>query len=127
MDISKEIEMLPAIRARWDAMILTRELRRSHENSKERWKIDGDGEGDTSLTKGEFKIELVRRTTRLLDAIYLYQGDAEVWLPLVSRIRLRAAARVRLLESATKDLEKRPARSRAPGGRNGRPRKARAS
>ena len=118
--------MLPVIRARWDAMVLTRELRRSLEDLHDRWKMDGDGEGDTTLTKGEFKIEIVTRAARLLDALHLYRGDAEVWLPLLSRVRLRAAARVRLLETAAKDLEKKPARSRAAGSRKGRRRQARA-
>lgn len=118
--------MLPVIRARWDAMLLTRELRRSLEEPKDRWRIDGDGEGETTLSRGEFKIEIVPRAVRVLDAIHLYRADAEIWLPLVSRIRLRAAARARLLEAAQKEMEKKPARSRATTARKGRRRGARA-
>jgi hypothetical protein len=36
----------------------------------------------------------------MLDAIHVYHDGAELWLPLFARLRLRAAARSRLLQDA---------------------------
>jgi hypothetical protein len=90
----------PAIRSHWDAMLLVRELRKSLLKSKDRWKSDADENGSAVLSHGDFRIVLERRGLRLLDAIHLYQNDAEVWLPLMPRLRLRATARMRLIEDA---------------------------
>jgi len=105
--------MLPVIRARWDAHLLTRKLRQSLATPKDKWKIDADGEGHPRLSNGDLLIVLVPRAARLFDAIHLYEKDAEIWLPLVSRIRLRAAARVRLIQDASEHFEPQTQKSRA--------------
>jgi hypothetical protein len=97
--------MLPVIRARWDAHLLTRKLRQSLATPKDKWKIDADDEGHPTLSTGDFRIVLVPRAARLFDAIHLYEKDAEIWLPLVSRIRLRGAARLRLIQDANQHFE----------------------
>jgi hypothetical protein len=102
--------MLPAVRSRFAAFGLTRDLRRSLEEPKDRWKMDSDEGGNTVLTKGEFRIVLVARALRLLDTVHLYREDAEIWLPLLSRLRLRSSARLRLIRFAKQETPK-PAKS----------------
>lgn len=98
--------MLPAIRSRFVAAGLTRELRHSLAETKERWAISSDKDGNTVLARRDFRIVLVARALRLLDAVHLYREDAEIWLPLVSRVRLRAAARLRLIQFAKQETLK---------------------
>jgi hypothetical protein len=98
--------MFPVIRARWDARVLARKLRESLESTEEKWKVGADEEDRPTLDNGSFRIVLAPRAARLFDAIHLYSDDAEVWLPLVSRLRLRAAARWRLIYEASENLEK---------------------
>ena len=56
------------------------------------------------LSNGGMRIVLVPRTVRVLDAIHVYSDDAEIWLPVVSRLRLRGAARTRLIKDAAENL-----------------------
>jgi hypothetical protein len=104
--------MLPVIRTRWDAHLLTRKLRRSLAAPKDKWKIDADDERHPVLSSGHVRIVLVPRAARLFDAIHLYERDAEIWLPLISRIRLRAAARLRLIQDANQHFEPQRQKSR---------------
>ena len=97
--------MLPLIRARWDAHLLTRKLRQSLATPTDKWKIDADDEGHPTLSSGDLRIVLVPLAARLFDAIHLYKQDAEVWLPLISRIRLRVTARARLIQDAREHFE----------------------
>jgi hypothetical protein len=97
--------MLPMVRARWDAHLLTRKLRRSLATLKDKWGIDADDQGRSMLSAGDFRIVLVPRAARLFDAIHLYAKDAEIRLPLMARIRLRAAARLRLIQDANEHFE----------------------
>ena len=97
--------MFPALRSRWDAMILVRALRQSLLESKDRWKTRPDDTGGAVLSHGEFRIVLEPRGPRLLDAVHLYRSNAEVWLPLLPRLRLRAAARLRLIQDAKSEME----------------------
>jgi hypothetical protein len=92
--------MIAAIRARRDAWILTLDLCRSLSDVDARWKIEGEGDMITILSRGDFRIELVPRRVRLFDAVHLLRDGAEIWLPPLPRLRLRAAARLRLLELA---------------------------
>ena len=96
--------MLPIIRSRWDARRLARELRNSLASPDDAWKIGTDEEGGPMLSKDGFRIVLTPRTVRLLDAVHVYRGDAEIWLPLLARLRLRGAARWRLIHDATEHL-----------------------
>jgi hypothetical protein len=117
--------MFPALQARWDVMGLTRDLRRSLLAPADRWRVGADEDGNAMLEKGSNRIVLIPRAARILDSIHLYSDDAEVWLPLVSRLRLRAAARWRLIEHASKTAPKEHASARkAP--RRGRKKRARA-
>jgi hypothetical protein len=99
----QEAAMFPMIRARWDAHSLSRKLRKSLAALEDKWKVDTDEDGQPTLSSGEFRIVLVPRAARLLDAIHLYNNDAEIWLPFLSRLRLRAAARLRLIQDANED------------------------
>ncbi len=92
--------MFPIIHAHRDARSLSRKLRESLATLEYVWKVDTDEEGHPTLSSGDIRIALIPRTVRLLDAIHVYSNDAEVWLPLLTRLRLRAAARLRLIQDA---------------------------
>jgi hypothetical protein len=112
-----EAIMFPIIRARWDARRLAHKLRNSLAAPEDNWKIGKTDEGQPTLTCGTFRIELVPRTARVFDAIHLYNDGAEVWLPLLARLRLRAAARWRLIQDASEHLQEtdqKKARARRP-------------
>ncbi len=107
--------MFPIIRSRIDARVLSRKLRASLTDSEEAWTVGADKEGRPMLSNGGLRIVLVPRTVRMLDAIHVYSDDAEVWLPVFARLRLRGAARTRLIQDASDnlaDLEAKKARSR---------------
>ncbi len=93
--------MFPIIRSRWDARRLARKLRNSLTSLEEKWNVGTDEHGQPTLSNGDFRIVLVPRAVRLLDAIHVYSDNAEIWLPLLARIRLRAAARWRLIQDAS--------------------------
>jgi hypothetical protein len=97
--------MFPIIRSRRDARRLARELRDLLASPDEDWKVGTDEDGHPMLSKESFCIVLTPRTVRLLDAIHVYRDDAEIWLPLLARVRLRAAARWRLIHDASEDLQ----------------------
>lgn len=97
--------MFPIIRSRWDARILARKLRESLASSDDNWTIGTDEEGNPTLSNDGFRIVLVPRAVRLLDAVQVYRDDAEIWLPLLARLRLRAAARWRLIHDASEHLQ----------------------
>jgi hypothetical protein len=113
----------PAIRSRWDALVLTRRLHKSLVEPKDRWTVSSDDGKDAVLTHGDFRIVLLPRGPRLLDVIHLYRKDAEIWLPLIPRLQLRAAARLRLLQDANKVTEP----GKAHQGNRSRRRRARTS
>jgi hypothetical protein len=93
------------IRLRLAAMRLARALRRSILEDTKQWEIDADRQGRACLTAGPFQIVVAPRAVRLFDALYVYCGGAEVWLPLWSRLRLRNAVRLVLAENAIEMLE----------------------
>lgn len=97
--------MFPIIRAHLDSRVLSRQLRVSLTSADEDWKIGTAEDGRPMLTNGGFRIVLSPRVVRLLDAVHLYNDDAEIWLPLLTRLRLRAAARWRLIHDASESLE----------------------
>jgi hypothetical protein len=97
--------MFPIIRAHRDARILSRQLRKSLALPEHNWKIESDEDGRPTLSNNGFRIVLTPRASRLFDAIHVYNNDAEIWLPLVARLRLRAAARGRLIRDASEDLQ----------------------
>lgn len=115
--------MLPAVRSRFAAMGLTRDLRHSLAETNERWTITSDKDGNTVLARRDFRIVLVARGLRLFDSVRLYREEAEIWLPLLSRLRLRAAARLRLIQFAKQET---PKVVRAPGTARASRRKRRA-
>src|SRR3954451_6185147 len=96
----KEERMFSMIRVRFDAHRLVRQLRKSLSGEPDKWKIGENDAGQPSLSKGAFEIVLEPRTVRLLDAIHVYSEGAEIWLPLIARLRLRTAARLCLIENA---------------------------
>jgi hypothetical protein len=98
--------MLPIIRSRIDGRRLARKLRESLADPKEKWTVGADDEGRPTLSNGEFRIVLVPRAVRILDAVHVYHDEAEIWLPLVARLRLRGAARARLIQDATAEWDK---------------------
>jgi hypothetical protein len=92
--------MFSMIRVRFDAHRLVRQLRKSLSGEPDKWKIGENDAGQPSLSKADFEIVLEPRTVRLLDAIHVYSDGAEIWLPLIARLRLRTAARLCLIENA---------------------------
>src|SRR5262245_26679450 len=82
------------------AMCLVNAFRRSLVKQPEIWEIGADTQGRPIVSAGPFRIVLVPRPLRMSDAIHLYCDDAEVWLPLLSRIRLRNAVRLLILRRA---------------------------
>jgi hypothetical protein len=106
------------IRMRLAAIRLARALRRSMLTQRKLWEIDADSEGRPCLSAGPFRVVIAPRTVRLLDALHLYCGGTEIWLPAVWRLRLRNAARLVILENALEllaasDLERQRRRPRA--------------
>lgn len=49
----------------------------------------------TVYTKGLIQVVSIPARFRVFDRIFLSVGNAEVWLPLISRLRLRSAMRYR--------------------------------
>jgi len=90
-----------SLRVRWAGWRLVGRLRRELLSAAEEWELEAEEDGSPALTRGAFRIEIVPRAVRLLDAIHLYCDDVEVWLPLVPRIRLRNAVRLFLLRKAS--------------------------
>jgi hypothetical protein len=82
------------------AMCLVNAFRRSLIKQPDMWTIESDRQGRPIVSAGPFRIILVPRPLRATDAIHLYFDDAEVWLPLISRIRLRNAVRLLILRRA---------------------------
>jgi hypothetical protein len=94
-----------SIRMRLTAIRLARALRRSILTERRLWEIDVDAANCPLLSAGPFRVVVVPRAVRLLDAVHLYCGGAEVWLPLMWRVRLRNAVRLVLLENALELFE----------------------
>jgi hypothetical protein len=92
--------MFTFLQIRWSRRQVGRMLRRSILTHPERWKIEAAEGSLTSLVDREFRIVLEPRFIRVFDAIHVYCDDAEVWLPVMPRIRLRNAARWLLLRHA---------------------------
>jgi hypothetical protein len=97
--------MFPIIRAHTKARSFSRKMRKSLASPEAIWKIETDDQGHPTLANNDIRIVLVPRALRLLDAIHVYNNDAETWLPLLARLRLRAAARSRLIHDATEHLQ----------------------
>ena len=94
--------MLPFIHARLEARRLTHRLRKSLIRQDDNWGIDADRMGRPILCTGHFRLVIVPRALRLFDAIHVFCDEAEVWLPLLPRLRLRAAVRYHLLRYANR-------------------------
>jgi hypothetical protein len=92
--------MLPAIRVRFEARRLAKELREALVSRPEGWSISNDDDGGTVTSWRKYRIVLQPRAVRFFDSIHLYYDDAEIWLPIVQRLRLRAATRLLLTRFA---------------------------
>ena len=93
------------IRVRLSASRLARSLRRSILRERKLWEIDVDEADCPFVAAGPFRIVLVPRAVRLFDALHLYCAGAEVWLPLLWRLRLRNAVRLAIVENALEMFE----------------------
>jgi hypothetical protein len=93
------------IRSRIVSVRLARALRRSILTEHKFWEIDVDEHGCPLVAAGPFRVVLVPRAVRLLDAIHVYCGGAEVWMPLVWRLRLRNAVRLVIVEYALEMID----------------------
>jgi len=113
--------MFPMIRAHRDARSLSRKLRKSLAEPDDKWKVGTDEEGHPTLSSGDIRIVLVPRAARILDAIHVYSDDTEIWLPLLARLRLRAAARLRLIQDATEHWDEPDLRKRRPRRKRAKP------
>ena len=56
--------------------------------------------GMSRIATGPFTLMLVPRRIRVLDGLYVCWMGQEVWIPLIARIRLRAAVRLWLATAA---------------------------
>jgi len=74
-----------------------------HERSL--WEIGVDEDNCPFVAAGPFRVVIVPRAVRLFDALHVYCGDAEVWLPLWWRLRLRNAVRLVIAENALEMFE----------------------
>jgi hypothetical protein len=119
LPIERSIAMPVFIRMRLAAIRLARALRRSILTERKLWEIDSDSMGRPCVMAGPFRIVIAPRAVRLFDALHVYCGRAEVWLPLLWRLRLRNTVRWLLADTALElfksaDLEASGARRRAP-------------
>lgn len=88
------------IRLRLAAIRLARALRRSILTETKLWEIEADSQSHPCLIAGPFRVVIEPRAVRLLDALHVYCGGGEVWIPLVWRLRLRNVVRLVLAENA---------------------------
>jgi len=88
------------IRLRLAAVRLARALRRSILTETKLWEIEADSQSHPCLVAGPFRVVIEPRAVRLFDALHVYCGGAEVWIPLAWRLRLRNALRLVLTENA---------------------------
>jgi hypothetical protein len=88
------------LRIRFAAIRLARALRQSILTETTLWDIDFDDVGRPALVAGPFRVVIAPRAIRLFDALHVYCNGAEIWLPLISRLRLRNAVRLVLIENA---------------------------
>jgi hypothetical protein len=88
------VVMATLFEMRREASRLARDLRASLLGDDAKWTIDRDFHDGAALTSGKLHITVAPRLIRVLDRIHLYCDGTEVWLPLVSRIRLRGAVRL---------------------------------
>ena len=98
------------IRMRQEACQLARELRVSLVEDEASWRIDRDFHDGAAVTTGNFHITITPRLLRVLDRIHLYCDGAEVWLPLVTRIRLRNAVRLYIARRACEQWQRQTSR-----------------
>jgi hypothetical protein len=110
--------MFPIIRSLMDARRLSRRLRESLAAPDDSWQVSTDDDGQPMLSNGDIRIVLIPRTARIFDALHVYSNDTEVWLPLLARLRLRGAARMRLIQDASEHLQS--ARAKKPRARRSR-------
>lgn len=94
------------IRVRLAAIRLARALRRSILDESKLWEIDAVESERPSIAAGPFRLVITPRSVRLFDALHVYCDGAEVWLPLLWRLRLRNALRLVIAEQALESFEK---------------------
>ena len=94
------------IRVRLAAIRLARSIRRSILTETKLWEIDADEAERPSIAAGPFRLVITPRAVRLFDALHLYCDGAEVWLPLLWRLRLRNAVRLVIAENALEMFDK---------------------
>jgi hypothetical protein len=88
------------IRVRLAAIRLARALRRSILNERTLWEIGVDENNCPFVAAGPFRVVIRPRAVRLFDALHVYCGEVEVWMPLFWRFRLRNAVRLIVAENA---------------------------
>jgi hypothetical protein len=71
----------------------------------EQWILSGCGYEGSSAERGKFEIVIEPRRLRVLDSVHVYFDECEVWLPLVSRLKVRSAMRLRIALAAEVGLE----------------------
>jgi hypothetical protein len=86
--------MFNFVRMRFEASRLGRALGKSLVDDPDSWKIEGAKGDHATISDGTFKISVSARRLRILDSIHVSCDGAEVWLPLVARLRLRNAVRL---------------------------------
>jgi hypothetical protein len=97
--------MLTFLRVRLQACRLANSMRRSMLANSDFWTIDADRQGRPMLMRSRFRVALVPQRLRVFDSIHLYCDEAEVWLPLWARWRLRNAARLLIVRFAQQEWD----------------------
>lgn len=105
--------MIPFIETRFQGILLTRMLRKSLLHEPGDWSIGQlPGRGAVVCNAHHHTRIVVKPACkrclhflRLCDRIEVNHRGSEVWLPLLSRLRLRLAVRLYLLERATECWE----------------------
>lgn len=90
--------MLTFIKVRVQGTRLARYVRRAILNRQ--FQHEGSYDGTTFIYSGAFDVVITPRCLRIFDKVNLYYKGTEVWLPLWSRLRLRNATRLFLIEQA---------------------------
>ena len=87
------------IRARIEAKILVSQLLETIQTEPSQSALTYRG---WALIVEDYMVEITPRRIRALDSVNLYHDGAEVWLPVLQRIRLRNALRYLVIQRGQK-------------------------
>lgn len=99
--------MIPFIEARREGVRLAFFIRLSLLHQRDDWTEGSTTRNGASVSnaKHHTRIETIPCCIRMLDKIRVYHHGAEIWLPLITRWRLRTTVRLFLAERAAECWE----------------------